>query len=90
MKIKHTHEIRLDGKVVARSRNLRGILDYARKSPVESVVIAPSPCGRGTLRVTYHNNARASAVFASFTILRDWCDARRSWPKAIIASSETV
>ncbi len=69
-----------DGKLY-RSRNLRGLLDYARKhwsSYVAAVKISPIP-GGGSLEVLYGDGAVGTDTFADFTVLCHWLRCRRSW-----------
>ena len=72
------------GVTVSRTRNLRGLLDYARKSKVATVESRVDPLNhvRGELRVTYLNGAQGFASFASYNIMVDWIRARRSWRTA--------
>lgn len=78
----------LASNTVATSRNLRGLLEYARKHPVARVITrrdlhgltgAPS---RGALTVIYANGAIGRESFASFHIMIDWTRERRSWQGA--------
>jgi hypothetical protein len=72
-------EIVKQGKVVSRSRNLRGIKTYARRSPVERVnVIGKDKCG-ALLYVQFEDGAECRAVFESFGVCSAWVKARRSW-----------
>ena len=73
-------EIRRCGEVVRRSRNLRGILDYARKQPVTSVSITRTHDG-ATVYVNFYDNAVCLCTFGCFTVARDWFTNRRSWGK---------
>jgi hypothetical protein len=77
------------GHTVARSRNLRGILDYARKSPLVSVKIAPH-AGQGLLLVRYYDGAYSQTAFADFSVLVDWAKARRSWPRATTVTASQL
>lgn len=73
-------EIIKDAKVIRRSRNLRGLLDYPRHFSryVRRVSIEPHSNG-GRLSVFYADGAFASADFASFSVLQGWLRSRRSW-----------
>jgi hypothetical protein len=73
-----------EGQPVGRSRNLRGLIDYARRSSVSRVSIRPLAKGEGLLRVVYADGAYSYARFASFTVLKDWTRSRRSWPVATV------
>lgn len=73
--------VTFQGVTVAKSRNLRGIRDYARKSPVIKVetrkCIDLPECGE--LRITYANGAQGFAFFRSHGIMIDFLRNRRSW-----------
>lgn len=70
------------GVVIHRSRNLRGILDHARRTWLEAAVAWPAPGGRGRLSVTFGDGATCVTAFADFTVLCCWLQARRSWAGA--------
>ena len=77
-------EIIKASRVVAQSRNLRGILTYAssRGTYVTRAAIEaerPSGSGTGTLTVEWADGARVVTPFACFSVLAGWLDARRSW-----------
>ena len=67
------------GKVIHRSRNLRGILDHARRTWVEEAVVCPAAQGRGLLSVIFGDGSTCRTEFADFTVLCWWLRARRSW-----------
>lgn len=68
-----------DGAVMHRSKNLRGVLDHARRSWVEEAVAHPSPSGAGgVLQVTYGDGRTCRTEFASYQVLCGWLRARRS------------
>ena len=79
-------EIKLDGKVVSRSQNLRGILRYAQHEPVVRVYVKPDrawepealDCGA---RVSFHfyNSAVSRVHFESAQVAHNWIKSRRSW-----------
>ena len=75
-----------DFRVVARSHNLRGILDYSRDHPVERVDLFPATNGNpaGTLGVTWTNGATTVADFASYSVMKKWVKARRCFRGAQI------
>lgn len=62
------------GEVVARSRNLRGIRDYARRSRVVKVQGEPHTANpfNGFLAVYYADGSTACALFADVRVMRDW------------------
>lgn len=82
-----TNETRIfdpTGRIVRTSKNLRGMRDYGRVSPVAIVQseIDPSNTTRGILRVTYANGCSSIASFASYHVMVDWIRNRRSWCSA--------
>lgn len=75
-----------DSKIVKSSRNLRGMLDYARVSPVSSVITMRNkdlPV-RGDLHIEYQNGAYCMVSFTSYHIMIDFVRNRRSWRAANI------
>jgi hypothetical protein len=77
-----TIQIMKEGACVARSRNLRGILDYARRSPVAHIETSMGYDGspvRGLVLVKYADGAHCLTDFASYHIMIDWLRGRRSW-----------
>jgi len=75
--------IRHRERVVSQSKNLRGIRDYARVSPVRTVICRmrnahPKDPG-GLLFVRYDNGAECETTFASYHIMVDFVRNRRSW-----------
>lgn len=71
----------LSGLIVKRSKNLRGLLAYGRKSKpvkVETRKCLDNP-HNGELRVTYSDGAQGFAWFRSHSILIDWTRSRKSW-----------
>lgn len=64
------------GAVAATSKNLRGIVTYSRKHPVETVALGHAPDGAGVLHITWANGAHATADFASFMVMCE-CVAKR-------------
>lgn len=71
-------EIMLGSKVVARSRNLRGLLDYARKEPPVSAAVNKTPTG-GRLTVFFNDGALCHVEFADYSVACGWIAGRRSW-----------
>lgn len=71
----------LNRKAIRKSRNLRGVRDYARVSPVCIVDTQRDPKNkvRGLLRVQYENGAVCTASFADYAIMIDFVRTRRSW-----------
>ena len=77
------------GQIIRTSRNLRGMLDYARVSPVTRIescdVGAMGKDGTrcsGTVRVIYADGAESRANFASYHVMIDWLRNRRTWRNA--------
>lgn len=73
-----------DGMLVRTSKNLRGMRDYARVSPVFRVTAYPFKANplRGVLIVEYENGSTCKAGFASYCVLLEWLCNRRSWRAA--------
>lgn len=71
------------GDVIRRSRNLRGVLDYARDvSPVQTVSItARHVPGESVyhVRFTFDDGSTCTAPFADWRVAADFLLARRSW-----------
>lgn len=67
------------GDVIRKSKNLRGVLEYARISPVQSVGIGPA--GPGEYLVTFHfaDGSRCATVFQSWGVAVRFILGRRSW-----------
>lgn len=76
-----TKVVAKDGRIVAMSKNLRGMRDFARKSRVDHVVTCRDPrnTARGLLTVIYADGSQCVASFASFHIMIDFVRNRRSW-----------
>lgn len=74
-----------DGRPVSYSRNLRGLLEYARRpiSPVTHATVERDPESgsnvRGRVIVHYADGAATVAYFASYHIAVDWVRNRRTW-----------
>ena len=79
-----THIIDVNQNTIRSSRNLRGMRDYARVSPVAIVQTERDKANntRGVLRVTYENGCYSIASFASYHIMLDFVRNRRSWRNA--------
>jgi len=82
------------GQIVSQSRNLRGLLDYARRHPVVWIETQPltwvSRDGRplwpagARLYLRFADGAEAMTYFSSYAVLQDWIKARRTWkPSAV-------
>jgi hypothetical protein len=73
-----------NGKVVQRSRNLRGLISRAGKVGVHSATLFCSnptkPIGEGLMFIEYSDGSTVRITFASFTIARDFLRSRwRKW-----------
>ncbi len=69
----------LDRKPVAKSRNLRGLLTYARtKSRVTRVQLYPNPHNEynGDYIVDFANGATCRGMFASYNLMVQWFEQR--------------
>jgi len=73
--------IEKNGQIIRHSKNLRGIVDYARISKPLRVELTPINKSNGRLRVIFADGASTSAHFASYHIMIDWVRNRRSWDK---------
>lgn len=73
-----------NGQILHRSKNLRGMRDYARIAPVSRVELTPQGKVKGMVRVIYEDGATSSAHFKSYRIAVDWVRNRRSWQNADI------
>lgn len=71
--------ILLNGKVVSKSQDLRGILRYAGKHGVAAYSARRLDMGQGDLIVRFDNGASARTTFECFTALLGWLRSRRSW-----------
>ena len=71
------------GQVLRQSRNLRGMLEYARVSPVAYVQTAKgeNPTN-GKLLVIYADGCFSTAHFACHSIMIDFVRNRRTWRSA--------
>lgn len=83
----HCYETRIftpDGFTIRQSKNLRGMRDYARVSPVAIVETTRDPANnvRGVLRIQYENGNYSIASFASYHVMIDFVRNRRTWRNA--------
>ena len=79
-----TYVIDKNENTIRHSKNLRGMLDYARVSPAVKIETRNTPENTkcGLLRVTYANGCYSIADFCSYHIMIDWVRNRRSWRNA--------
>lgn len=75
-----------DGNPVRRSRNLAGILAHVgagmKHYPynlIKRITVDPIAHGQGKLCMMFDNGDSYETNFASYTVLLDWVQARRSW-----------
>lgn len=75
-----------DGVIVKRSRNLRGVLDYARQHPVIKAEIDYVETSGGYLvKFYYWDNAASQSNWADADVARCWVYDRLSWGKPVKA-----
>lgn len=60
-------------------RNLRPIMDYARKSFVDKVSITGWKDGSALLHVEFFDKSKAALRFASFGVCKNFVKTRRTW-----------
>ena len=70
-----------DGKTVSRSKNLQGILAYARKHGIAAMSVIRSLTTGATLLVNFKDGASTYCDFADYNLLIKWLSERKSWPK---------
>ena len=68
----------VNGKVIQKSRNLRGILDYSRKNVPDLIVVNKVSGTSGEANVDFHwsNGSYAAVSFASFDVAKSWVKRR--------------
>lgn len=71
-----------NGQIIRTSKNLRGMRDYARVSPVVHIESAVLGDVSGTMRVFYADGAESRANFRSYKIMIDFIRNRRTWRNA--------
>lgn len=72
-------QVEKNGQIIRTSRNLRGVLEYARVSYPKRIELTPQGKCNGRLRVIFSDGAVTSAHFASYNIMVDWVRNRISW-----------
>ena len=82
-------KIEKNGQIIKSSRNLRGILDYARISTPKRIELT-NQATMGRMRIIFSDGASASADFASFNVMVDWVKNRRSWPQSAVINYSEV
>jgi hypothetical protein len=70
------------GNLERSSRNLRGLLDHARRTLPQSARLEPHPhcAGYYLLTVRFETGETCSSKWADWRVCADWLQARRSWP----------
>ena len=68
-----------DGNIIRRSKNLRGVLEYARTHIISKIGADRIGKEEGKLMVLFHDGASYETNFASFGALKQWIRARRGW-----------
>lgn len=73
-----------EGRVVRRSRNLRGLLEHVRLHAVDRVGLSRNRERNafggmgGVLRVHFANGDHCTTDFASYDVMREWVTKRRN------------
>jgi hypothetical protein len=76
------HIMDTNGNTIHTSRNLRGILDHARRVGIERASVLPkghTEDDEGCLIVNFADGSMCITIFVSYTVLCNWLRARRSW-----------
>jgi sugar phosphate isomerase/epimerase len=76
-----------DNRVIHTSKNLRGIMDHARRVGVDEVVCIQGPQyaeNTGDYRVQFSDGSHCWGQFASYQVMLEWFKARRWGAKIII------
>lgn len=77
------------GKVCSRSRNLRGVLTYARKHNVKMVLSSMTDHYGALVTIHFGDDAKCITNFASWDVAQRWFRARRSWGLTVTQSRPT-
>lgn len=73
-----------EGRVIHRSRNLRGLFNHARRTPITQAFIGPAKVDHvpgisgATLRVEFGDGSVTVATFASYDVCSEFVRSRRS------------
>lgn len=62
-----------DGKTVSSLKNLSGIMAYARKESVATIIMTNRD-GEGELTIHFGDGAVVDTMFESFTVMKQWVD----------------
>ena len=77
------------GEILARSCNLRGVLTYARKSPVmyaevvEIRTFGNLPSIMANVKFRFYDGATCNTGWADASVAHDWLHNRRAWGEPI-------
>lgn len=82
-------EIRKNGQTIHRSKNLRGILDHARRTGVRCAFVQQDADGGAVLDVCFSDDSHCRTSFADFSVCREWVKGRRSWRLTEKKNTET-
>lgn len=63
--------ISLNNKIVSKSKDLRGIMEYNRKFPLQKVDIFDMNPG-ASFRAYFSNGAVCEGIFASYNVCNSW------------------
>ena len=69
----------LQGEIISSSKNLRGVLTYARKHGVTSLGFCMTSDYGADIAFSFGNGARCQVHFQSFNVCQRWVRARKSW-----------
>lgn len=72
-------QIKRQGGVVSDSRNLRGVMDYARRNSVRRWRMTMTENYGADIVMEFFNGATAEFQFAGYDVAQRWIRARRSW-----------
>ena len=78
------------GGPIRQSRNLRGLLDYAREFAPVCIVTRKTQDDGGSLRVIYADGSIGAAQFVCYAVMREWVQARRSWRITCCANTRHI
>lgn len=68
-----------DFRIVKKSSNLRGIIEYSRRAPVKTVMLFHAAPALG---VVWGDGAATLVRFADATVMRQWAEARQCFKGA--------
>lgn len=77
-----TVDVILDGKIVASSQNLRAIIRYSSKHPIDRVAIHETKDSGAKIAIYWTNGAACLTDFVSFSVCKEWCKRSRTIRRA--------